>query len=241
MRSDRGWKLKGPLVALTLLVPLAPLPPLPPLALLLPMPLLPLLVQLLPLLLQLSLLLPPMALLVGRCCSRSLKTKKAAAPEDGYALGESMYGDNTSNAGGSSRRGSAVPKGVWVFVKRIKHPGLRTRLLANGQIMHTHVCIKCWVQLKLGYVSTEQRFVTAAAVAHLRLNDSDETGGSSNLKQIAKTASITLGMLGAGDIANYVVRAATCQVENISICERRLRRTVRPGYRRQQGGGWWVR
>jgi hypothetical protein len=42
-------------------------------------------------------------------------------PEDGAALGESMYGENTTRAGGSSRRGSAVPKGVWVFVKRIKH------------------------------------------------------------------------------------------------------------------------
>ena len=79
MRSDRGWKLKEPLVALPLPVPLAPLPPLPPLALLLPMALLPLLVQLPPLLLQLSLLLPPMALLVDRYCSRSLKTKKATA------------------------------------------------------------------------------------------------------------------------------------------------------------------
>jgi hypothetical protein len=45
MRSDRGWKLKEPLIALPLLVPLAPLQPLPPLPLLLPMPLLPLLVQ----------------------------------------------------------------------------------------------------------------------------------------------------------------------------------------------------
>jgi hypothetical protein len=79
MRSDRGWKLKEPLVALPLPVPLAPLPPLPPLALLLPMALLPLLVQLPPLLLQLSLLLPPMALLVDRYRSRSLKTKKATA------------------------------------------------------------------------------------------------------------------------------------------------------------------
>jgi hypothetical protein len=78
MRSDRGWKLKGPLVALPLPVPLAPLPPLPPLALLLPMPLLPLLVQLPPLLLQMPLLLPPIAL-VGRYCSRGLKTKKATA------------------------------------------------------------------------------------------------------------------------------------------------------------------
>jgi hypothetical protein len=148
-----------------------------------------------------------------------------------------MYGENTPRAGGSSRRGSAVPKGVWVFVKRIKHPGLRTRLLANGQIMHTHVCIKCWARLKLGYISTELRFVTTAAVAHLRLHDGDETGEASKLKQIAKTASITLGMLGAGGMANYVVRAATCQVENISIFERRLRRTGRPNYRRQQGGG----
>jgi hypothetical protein len=79
MRSDRGWKLKEPLVAPPLPVPLAPLPLLPPLALLLPMPLLPLLVQLPPLLLQLPLLLPPMAILVDRCRSRSLKTKKAAA------------------------------------------------------------------------------------------------------------------------------------------------------------------
>jgi hypothetical protein len=52
MRSDRGWKLKEPLVALPLPVPLEPQPPLPPLALPLPMPLLPLLVQLPPLLLQ---------------------------------------------------------------------------------------------------------------------------------------------------------------------------------------------
>ena len=79
IRSDRGWKLKEPLVALPLSVPLAPLPPLPPLALLLPMPLLPLLVKFPPLLLQLSFLLPPMALLVKSCCSRSLKTKKATA------------------------------------------------------------------------------------------------------------------------------------------------------------------
>jgi hypothetical protein len=60
-----------------------------------------------------------MALLVDRCCSRSLKTKKATAcPRMVFALGESMYGENTPRAGGSSRRGSAVPKGVWVFVKR---------------------------------------------------------------------------------------------------------------------------
>ena len=76
MRSDCGWKLKEPLVALPLPVPLAPLLPL---ALLLPMPLLPLLVQLPPLLLQLSLLLPPMALLVDCYRSLSLKTKKATA------------------------------------------------------------------------------------------------------------------------------------------------------------------
>jgi len=61
-------------------------------------------------------------------------------PEDGYALGEFMYGEKTpKNAGGSSRRGSAVPKGVWVFVNRIKHPSLRTRLLANGQ--YTRTCV----------------------------------------------------------------------------------------------------
>jgi hypothetical protein len=68
------------------------------------------------------------------------------------------------------------------------------------------------------------------------LHDGDETGEASKLKQIAKTASITLGILGAGGMANYVLRAATCQVENISIFERRLRRTGRPNYRRQQGG-----
>jgi hypothetical protein len=79
LQSDRGWKLKGPLVALPLPVTLAPPPPLPPLALLLSMPLLPLLLQLPPLLLQLPLLLPPMALLVGRYCSRSSKTEKATA------------------------------------------------------------------------------------------------------------------------------------------------------------------
>jgi hypothetical protein len=79
MRSDRGWKLKKPLIALPLLVPLAPLQPLPPQPLLLPMPLLPLLVQLPPLLLQLPLLLPPMAILVGRYRSRSFKAKKATA------------------------------------------------------------------------------------------------------------------------------------------------------------------
>ena len=39
-------------------------------------------------------------------------------------------------------------------------------------------------------------------------------------------------MLGADGMANNVVRAATCQVENISIFERRLRRTGRPDYRR---------
>jgi hypothetical protein len=79
MRSDRNWKLKEPLVALPLSVPLAPLQPLSPLALLLSMPLLPLLVQLPPLLLQLPILLPPMALLLGRYRSRSSKAKKAAA------------------------------------------------------------------------------------------------------------------------------------------------------------------
>ena len=71
-------------------------------------------------------------------------------PEDGTALGESMYGESTPKAGGSSQRGSVVPKGLRVFVKRIKRLGLRTRLLANGQIIHTHVCIKCWARLKLG-------------------------------------------------------------------------------------------
>jgi len=69
------------------------------------------------------------------------------------------------------------------------------------------------------------------------LHDGDETGEASKLKQTAKISSITLGMLGAGGMANYVVRAATCQVENISMFERRLRRTGRPDYRRQQGGG----
>ena len=73
-------------------------------------------------------------------------------------------------------------------------------------------------------------------MAHLRLHDGDETGEASKLKQIAKTASITLGMLGAGGMANYVVRAANCQVENISIFERRFRRTGLQNYRRQQGG-----
>ena len=155
MRSDRGWKLKVPLVALPLPVPLAPLPPLPPLALLLPMPMSPLLVQFPPLLLQLS----PAATNGapgGPLLLVKLEDEEGGSlPEDGYALGESMYGENTPKAGGSSRRGSAVPKGVkLLFVKRIKHPGLRTRLLANGQIMHTHGCIKCWARLKLGYVST---------------------------------------------------------------------------------------
>jgi hypothetical protein len=73
---------------------------------------------------------------------------------DGTALGESMYVENTSKAGGSSLRGSAVPKGARVLVKRINHPGLRTRLLASGNIIHTYVCIKCWARLKLGYVFT---------------------------------------------------------------------------------------
>jgi hypothetical protein len=76
VRSDRGWKLNEPLVALPLRVPMAPLAPL---ALLLPIPLAPLLVQLPSLLLQLSLLLPPMALLVDHCWSRSWKTKKEMA------------------------------------------------------------------------------------------------------------------------------------------------------------------
>jgi hypothetical protein len=75
-----------------------------------------------------------------------------------------------------------------MFVKRIKHPGLRTRLLANGQIMHAHVCIKCWARLKLGYLSTEQRLVTTASVAHLFLHGGDETGEASKLKQIAKSS-----------------------------------------------------
>ena len=96
---------------------------------------------------------------------------------------------------------------------------------------------QCLARLKLGYVSTEQRFVTTAAVAHLRLHDGDETGEASKLKQTAKISSITLGMLGAFGMANYVVRAATCQVENISTFERRPRRTGRPDNRRQQGGG----
>jgi hypothetical protein len=61
-----------------------------------------------------------------------------------------MYGESTPKAGGSSWRGLAVPKGVWGFVKRIKHPGLRTRLLASGQIMQTHVCIKCWTRSSMG-------------------------------------------------------------------------------------------
>jgi shikimate 5-dehydrogenase len=90
--------------------------------------------------------------------------------------------------------------------------------------------------LKHGYISSEQPFVTTATVAHLRLHGGDETGEVSKLKQTAKVSSITLGMLGAGGMANYVVRAATCQVENISMFERRLRRTGRPDYRRQQKG-----
>jgi shikimate 5-dehydrogenase len=52
-------------------------------------------------------------------------------------------------------------------------------------------------------------------------------------KQIAYISSITLVMLGAGGMANCVVRAATCQVEKIFIFERRLRRTGRPDYRGQ--------
>jgi hypothetical protein len=120
-----------------------------------------------------------------------------------------MCGISTPKAGGSSRRGSAVPKGVWVFVKRIKHPGLRTRLLANGQIMHTHVCIKCFARLKLGYVSSEQRFVTTAAVAHLRLHGGDETGEPPKLNQVVKTASITLGMLRAAWPSTWCVRQLT--------------------------------
>jgi hypothetical protein len=49
---------------------------------------------------------------------------------------------------------------------------------------------------------SEQRFVTTAAVAHLRLHGGDETGEASKLKQIAKISSITLDMLGAGGMAN---------------------------------------
>jgi hypothetical protein len=77
--------------------------------------------------------------------------------------------------------------------------------------------MKYWARLKLGNVSTEKRFVTAAAVAHLRLHDGDETGEASKVKQIAKTASINLLMLGAGGMTNCVIRAATCQVEKKSI------------------------
>jgi hypothetical protein len=54
--------------------------------------------------------------------------------------------------------------------------------------------------------SSEKRFVTAAAVAHLHLHGGDETGEASKLKQTAKISSITLGMLGAGGMANYVAR-----------------------------------
>jgi hypothetical protein len=60
MRSDRGWKPKGPLIVLPLPIPLAPLPPLPPLP-------------------PKELLLPPMALLVGRCRPQSLKMEKSKA------------------------------------------------------------------------------------------------------------------------------------------------------------------
>jgi hypothetical protein len=59
-------------------------------------------------------------------------------PEAGTALDEPVYGKSAPKAGVSSRRGSAVPKGLWVFVKRIKHPGLRARLLANGQARLEH-------------------------------------------------------------------------------------------------------
>jgi len=52
---------------------------------------------------------------------------------------------------------------------------------------------------------------------HLRLHDGDETGEASKLKQIAKAASIYLGMLEAGGMATYVVRAANCQVERLSL------------------------
>jgi hypothetical protein len=107
IRSDRGRKLKGPLVALLLL---------PPMAFLLP---------------PMALLLPPMALLVDRCRSRSLKTKNAAAFPRAVLR-------------------STSPCAVRALQRR-------ARLLANGQIIHTHVCIKFWARLKLGQVLNWRR------------------------------------------------------------------------------------
>jgi hypothetical protein len=62
------------------------------------------------------------------------------------------------------------------------------------------------------------------------LHGGDETGEASKFKQIAEISSITLDMLGAGGMANYV--------EQNPFFERRLRRARRPEYKRQQGGGF---
>jgi hypothetical protein len=42
------------------------------------------------------------------------------------------------------------------------------------------------------------------------LHGGDETGEASKIKQVAYIASLTRCMLGAGGMANYVVRASTC-------------------------------
>jgi hypothetical protein len=120
MRSDSGWKLKGPLEACRLPPPTA-------------------------------FLLPLMALLVRGCRSRNLKMKKAAACPRILLRSACPCTVRTlqrravlADVVRPCRKACRFP------IKRFKHPGLRARLLGNGQIIHRHVFIKLWARFKLG-------------------------------------------------------------------------------------------
>jgi hypothetical protein len=134
--------------ALLLLPPMAFL--LPPMALLLP---------------PMALLLPPMALLVDRCRSRSLKMKKAMACPRTVTRSTSPCTVRALQRR-ADRAGVVRPcRKACGCSSSASNTRVRARLLANGQIMHTHVfimtrvhfCPQHWLLCHFGFVLVRVR------------------------------------------------------------------------------------
>ena len=72
--------------------------------------------------------------------SELVKETETSAIDDFVALMKGQFGENSPSKSKSPK--SLVPKGVWVWIKRLKDPAL----FADGK---THVCILCWLRIHL--------------------------------------------------------------------------------------------